>query len=63
MLAKTYDAVEFQAQIEDAHGCRRFYSLKLVRVRVNGHDAVDGIVKDATSLRRADAESVAPWAR
>jgi signal transduction histidine kinase len=55
-LAKTYDAAELQAQIEDAHGDRRFYSVKLVRVRVNGHDAVDGIVEDATSLRRADAE-------
>jgi signal transduction histidine kinase len=56
VLAKTYDAAEFQAQIEDAHGGRSFYSVKLVRVRVNGHDAVDGIVEDATSLRRADAE-------
>jgi signal transduction histidine kinase len=55
-LAKTYDAAEIQAQIEDAQRGPRFYSVKLVRVRVNGHDAVDGIVEDATSLRRADAE-------
>jgi signal transduction histidine kinase len=30
--------------------------VRLVRVRVNGHDAVDGIVEDVTSLRRADLE-------
>lgn len=31
-------------------------TVKLVRVRVNGHDAVDGIVEDFTSLHRANLE-------
>lgn len=34
----------------------RTLKVKLVRVRVNGHDAIDGIVEDVTSLRRADLE-------
>jgi signal transduction histidine kinase len=34
----------------------RARTVKLVRVRVNGHDAVDGIVEDVTSLRQANQE-------
>ncbi|SNS34345.1 PAS domain-containing protein [Noviherbaspirillum humi] len=55
-LAKTLDAAEIQAQFESDPAGFRFYVVKLLRVRVNGHDAIDGIVEDATSLRRADAE-------
>ena len=31
-----------------------YYALKVVRVPVNGHDAIDGLVDDTTSLRHAD---------
>lgn len=31
-----------------------YYALRVVRVPVNGHDAIDGIVDDTSSLRRAD---------
>ncbi|HEY8608003.1 MAG TPA: ATP-binding protein [Noviherbaspirillum sp.] len=55
-LQKTLDAAEVQAQFDDKRTGSRFYVVKLVRVKVNGHDAVDGIVEDATSLRRAGAE-------
>lgn len=55
-LRAAFDTAELQAELgaSDAEG--RFYVVKLVRVKVNGHDAVDGIVEDATSLRRAGAE-------
>lgn len=33
---------------------RQYLALKTVRVPVNGHDAIDGLVDDLTSLRRAD---------
>lgn len=33
-----------------------YYSLKLVRVPVNGHDAIDGLVDDTTSLQRTHLE-------
>jgi len=47
---------EPQAELGATDDSGRFYVVKLVRVKVNGHDAVDGIVEDATSLRRAGAE-------
>ncbi|CAN7180306.1 sensor histidine kinase [Massilia sp. LjRoot122] len=59
-LRTAFDTAELQADLQaevgasDEHG--RFYVVKLVRVRVNGHEAIDGIVEDATSLRRAGAE-------
>lgn len=55
-LTRTLDAKEIRAEFDDAAGTQRFYVVKLVRVKVNGHDAVDGIVEDATSLQRAGAE-------
>jgi signal transduction histidine kinase len=54
-LQATLDSAELQVAGDiDAGG--RAHTVKLVRVRVNGHDAVDGIVEDVTSLRRADLE-------
>jgi signal transduction histidine kinase len=54
-LQATLDTAELQVRGDiDAGG--RAHTVKLVRVRVNGHDAVDGIVEDITSLTRADLE-------
>ena len=55
-LQAVSDAAELQAELGASDEAGRFYVVKLVRVKVNGHDAVDGIVEDATSLRRAGAE-------
>jgi signal transduction histidine kinase len=55
-LQATLDAAELQAVSGDIAAGGRAHIVKLVRVRVNGHDAVDGIVEDVTSLRRADME-------
>jgi signal transduction histidine kinase len=55
-LQAVSDAAELQAELGASDEAGRFYVVKLVRVRVNGHDAIDGIVEDATSLRRAGAE-------
>jgi signal transduction histidine kinase len=55
-LTATLDATELQLQRGDLEAGGRAHKVKLVRVRVNGHDAVDGIVDDVTSLRRADLE-------
>ncbi|MGI4844645.1 MAG: sensor histidine kinase [Janthinobacterium lividum] len=55
-LQAVSDAAELQAELGASDEAGRFYVVKLVRVKVNGHDAVDGIVEDATSLRRASAE-------
>ena len=49
-------SAELQAELGATDDAGRFYVVKLVRVKVNGHDAIDGIVEDATSLRRAGAE-------
>jgi len=54
-LQATLDAAELQV-VGDIGAGGRAHTVKLVRVRVNGHDAVDGIVEDVTSLRRADFE-------
>jgi signal transduction histidine kinase len=54
-LQATLDAAELQV-CGDIGAGGRAHTVKLVRVRVNGHDAVDGIVEDVTSLRRADLE-------
>ncbi|KGF80446.1 hypothetical protein IA69_17770 [Massilia sp. JS1662] len=50
-LKATLDAADLQMDVGD-----RAFKVKLVRVRVNGHDAVDGIADDVTSLRRAELE-------
>ncbi|WP_338766482.1 ATP-binding protein [Massilia sp. METH4] len=50
------ETAELQAEVNASDEAGRFYVVKLVRVKVNGHDAIDGIVEDATSLRRAGAE-------
>jgi signal transduction histidine kinase len=62
-LRAALDTAELQAELRDEAQAEsqsdnetRFYVVKLVRVKVNGHDAIDGIVEDATSLRRASAE-------
>lgn len=55
-LQAVSDTAELQADIGASDEAGRFFVVKLVRVKVNGHDAVDGIVEDATSLRRAGAE-------
>lgn len=59
-LHAALDSAELQAELPDTSGetpsGSRFYVVKLVRVKVNGHDAIDGIVEDATTLRRASAE-------
>lgn len=55
-LQGTLDAAELQVLSGDLDAGGRAHMVKLVRVRVNGHDAVDGIVDDVTSLRRADLE-------
>jgi signal transduction histidine kinase len=55
-LGATLDTAELQAELGTADGGSRFYVVKLVRVKVNGHDAIDGIVEDATTLRRAGVE-------
>jgi signal transduction histidine kinase len=55
-LRAVSDTSELQAELGATDDSGRFYVVKLVRVKVNGHDAVDGIVEDATSLRRAGAE-------
>lgn len=36
------------------HRDAAYYALRVVRVPVNGHDAIDGIVDDTSSLRRSD---------
>jgi signal transduction histidine kinase len=55
-LQAVSDSAELQAELGASDEAGRFYVVKLVRVKVNGHDAIDGIVEDATSLRRAGAE-------
>ena len=55
-LGATLDTAELQVLSGDLVAGGRAHTVKLVRVRVNGHDAVDGIVNDVTSLRRADLE-------
>lgn len=48
------DTSELQFESGDPATGERFYIVKLVRVKVNGHDAIDGIMEDATSLRQAN---------
>jgi signal transduction histidine kinase len=48
------DTSELQFESGDPTIGERFYIVKLVRVKVNGHDAIDGIMEDATSLRQAN---------
>jgi signal transduction histidine kinase len=55
-LKVPFDTTELQAKIGEDDAGGKFYVVKLVRVKVNGHDAVDGIVEDATSLHQAGAE-------
>jgi signal transduction histidine kinase len=55
-LRATLDATDLQLDVGDPGMGGRAFKVKLVRVRVNGHDAVDGIVDDVTSLRRAELE-------
>jgi len=55
-LQAAFDTAELQAELGAVDEAGRFFVVKLVRVKVNGHDAIDGIVEDATSLRRAGAE-------
>jgi signal transduction histidine kinase len=54
-LQARLDTAELQVLGDLAHGGSA-HTVKLVRVRVNGHDAVDGIVEDVSSLLRADLE-------
>lgn len=56
VLQAAFDTTELQAKIGEFDGRGKFYVVKLVRVKVNGHDAIDGIVEDATSLHQAGAE-------
>lgn len=55
-LKVTHDSAELQHIEGDLGGSGHAHAIRLVRVRVNGHDAVDGIVEDVTTLRRADIE-------
>jgi signal transduction histidine kinase len=55
-LRAALDTSELQVELGALDEKGHFYIVKLVRVKVNGHDAVDGIVEDASSLRRASAE-------
>ncbi len=55
-LKVTLDSAEIQFVDGDLSRGGRAFTFRLVRVRVNGHDAVDGIAEDVTSLRRADLE-------
>ncbi|MFJ1466859.1 sensor histidine kinase [Massilia orientalis] len=55
-LKATLDAADLQLDAGDLDMGGRAFKVRLVRVRVNGHDAVDGIVDDVTSLRRAELE-------
>ena len=55
-LTATLDTAELQVLSGELGAGGRAHTVKLVRVRVNGHDAIDGIVDDVTSLRRADLE-------
>ena len=55
-LQAAAETAELQAELGATDEAGRFYVVKLVRVKVNGHDVIDGIVEDATSLRRAGAE-------
>ena len=55
-LKAASETAELQAELGATDEAGRFYVVKLVRVKVNGHDVIDGIVEDATSLRRAGAE-------
>jgi signal transduction histidine kinase len=54
-LQARLDTAELQVLGDLAQGGSA-HTVKLVRVRVNGHDAVDGIVEDVSSLLRADLE-------
>jgi signal transduction histidine kinase len=54
-LQARLDTAELQVMGDLAEGGSA-HTVKLVRVRVNGHDAVDGIVEDVSSLLRADLE-------
>jgi signal transduction histidine kinase len=55
-LKAAFDAAELQTLSGDLAGGGRAHAIRLVRVRVNGHDAVDGMVEDITSLHRANIE-------
>jgi signal transduction histidine kinase len=55
-LKSTFDTTKLQAKIGEIDAGGKFYVVKLVRVKVNGHDAIDGIIEDATSLHKAGAE-------
>lgn len=51
-LQVAFDTAELQAELGAVDDTGRFFVLKLVQVKVNGHDAIDGIAEDATSPRR-----------
>jgi len=55
-LTATLDGADLQFVDGDLAGGGRAFKVRLVRVRVNGHDAVDGIAEDVTSLLRAGEE-------
>ena len=51
-LQVAFDTAELQAELGAVDDTGRFFVVKLVQMKVNGHDAIDGIVEDATSPRR-----------
>jgi len=55
-LQDTFDATEVQAEFSDIASGSRFFLVKLVRVNIDGQEAIDGIVEDLTKLQRAGAE-------
>ncbi|MFC0677336.1 ATP-binding protein [Lysobacter korlensis] len=54
-LQQRGDTAEREVIVQERDdGDSMYYALKVVRVPVNGHDAIDGLVDDTTSFRRAD---------
>jgi signal transduction histidine kinase len=52
-LARCNDAAEREVQLEARDGESVCVYLSLLRVRVNGHDAIDVLVEDVTKMRRS----------
>jgi signal transduction histidine kinase len=55
-LQDTFEATEVHAEFSDLASGSRFFLVKLVRVRIDGQETIDGIVEDLTKLQRAGAE-------
>ena len=52
-LTSRNDPAEREIELEDRHGESVCVYLSLLRVRVNGHDAIDVLVEDVTKMRRS----------